>query len=251
MNLDFIRRLLKGSEFSEFLDYISPSALAVIRPSDALSIVQQLITSSRNKDMFRQQIDRLNVRFNSYGVRVESFQADDEVYDARALDRRFGEQVLKIYFSQLMNDDICLFDLRLSRFRKADALIRWNPSQFYYQWSPDFLKAVRSLYRGYYQGNLGEWQQGLKDLNLEPVEAYLRKHFDGAESSEVNFTLRHFRESFHDIFNACKVHHVTLHKDFIALGVCLAALYENLDQIDQALDVKTVFSDVVSAVPIL
>lgn len=63
----------------------------------------------------------------------------------------------------------------------------------------------------------------------------------------MKFKLKDFRDSFHEIFLSCKNARTTLHPNFFALGLLLSSLYENLESLGVAFNVREIFLETLKA----
>ena len=100
---------------------------------------------------------------------------------------------------------------------------------------------MRRLYRGFYAGADEEFHAGLDALGLEPAADLFLRHFGEGDQTAVEFEMAQFTKSFHDVFVRCRDHGVRLHRNFVPLGVHLAALYEHLEPLRVPLDVRSAF----------
>jgi len=106
-----------------------------------------------------------------------------------------GEKVLKIYFSQFFEKNICVhLDLRSSSF-SSDDLFHWIPSKLHYSFSATFREGVCLLYKGFYLNNDLDYENGLKHLGI------IRDSMSDEQKSNVKeIFLKHFGEGKTAIF---------------------------------------------------
>ena len=84
----------------------------------------------------------------------------------------------------------------------------------------------------------------LKTLNLLAAKDIFTQHFGEGDQRAVTFELSHFHDTFHQTFTRCLEHQVHLHGNFLALGLMLACLYENLETLGVACDVRAAYEGV-------
>ena len=85
------------------------------------------------------------------------------------------------------------------------------------------------MYRGFYGEDDALFERGVRALHLEPATDVLRAHFGEGDQRAVVFETKVFHSSFHDVFVRCRDEGVSLHRNFLALGLYLACLYDALE----------------------
>lgn len=157
-----------------------------------------------------------------------------------------GRAVLELYFRQIFAQDFALLDLRSSAFDFNEPKIVWRPKPIFYLWDKNFITAIRQLYSGFYRDNEKVYLAGLAALDLSHAADIFRSHFGVGDQRSMRFSLATFNKSFQLIFESCKTNKTKLHPDFFALGAYLLCLYEHLEALDVAIDVKGAFDAAVS-----
>lgn len=166
--------------------------------------------------------------------------------------RKAGEAVLKLYFSQLRNEDGLCLDLRPKHFDCKDNL-RFSPNNVWFHFNSSFRLALIDLYRGFYHERDDLFDSALSKIGLtrgleadqkERLNDLFRTHFGPGDQHEVVFDLEHFKDSFYELFKFFVDHEVELDKDFMFLGTYLVSLYMNLEKLSIPLDVRNVFLEV-------
>lgn len=239
-----ILRLLKSTEWGQLLDFVSPSFFDVMPAGALAGQARALLASRRDRDGFVREARALSRLLGRRGVplRVSTERAEGDGLpqdgDAR---RERGGLVLRLYFEQLLHRDAALLDLRASAFRRDRGRLVFAPSPGSARWDPEFLGALRRVYRGFYRGEESCFEEGLAALRLEPARELFLRHFGEGDQTGVRFRMAHFTKSFHDVFVRCREHGLRLQGDFVPLGVHLAALYEHLEALGEPLDVRAAF----------
>jgi hypothetical protein len=154
-------------------------------------------------------------------------------------DRTRGDDLLALYFHQVLGEGPVLLDLRRESFARVGDAWQWKPSPAIADWPADFRQGCRALYEGFYLGDDARFAAGASALGLGQAEAELRAQFGDARA--VRFSLREFQERFQQVFQRCKETRSQIHPGFLTLGLGLATLYEHLDSVDVALDVHAAF----------
>jgi hypothetical protein len=153
-----------------------------------------------------------------------------------------GEDLLTLYFHQVLGEGPVLLDLRRGAFERSADRWLWRPAPAIAVWEPDFRAGLSALYEGFYLDDAARFSRGARALGLGDAEAELREQFGDARS--VRFSLPDFQHRFHRIFERCKEARAKIHPRFLTLGLCLATLYEHLESIGSPLDVHAAFERV-------
>ncbi|MDJ0848192.1 MAG: hypothetical protein QNK04_07440 [Myxococcota bacterium] len=232
---------VRGTEWSQFLDYVTPSFFDVVGVRDLLSQGQEMAANLANGRGFRelQGAHTRTLAAREIPVRIgvspgEAGSPDDP--------RALGQRILEVYFAQLFAGDTAILDLRADGWAwpSGEEAPSWRPRALWVRWEPGFLDAVRDLYRGFYQEDDARFEEGLRALRLEPAGEVLRAHFGEGDQRAVRFESRVFHSSFHEVFLRCRDEGVSLHRNFLALGLYLACLYDGLEELGP-LDVRDAF----------
>lgn len=238
--------LLRGTDWSKVADYLSPVLFQIVPPLSMAKQVQTLVAGYRNKAQFvdlKTTLGRQLAETNWAIDLAPQGEGSSEGQDVRGSTLPLGDRVLRLYFWQILSQDTAILDLRTKAWtERSPGVFGWDPAPLMITWDPDFLTAVRAMYRGFYQGDDALLDRGLEAIGLKPGKAVLLKHF-GADQAKVAFDLAHFRSSFHDIFVACKDAKTRLHPNVLGLGAVLACLYEHLQSLGEAFDVRSAFHD--------
>ena len=232
---------VRGTEWSQFLDYVTPSFFEVVGVRDLLSQGQELasnLTNGRGFDELRATQSRVLGERDLPVQIVASPAAEPGGGDERAL----GQRILEVYFGQIFANDAAILDLRGNGWSwpAQEEAPTWRPRALWVRWEPEFLVAVRDLYRGFYEDDEATFSRGLRALRLESAADVLRAHFGEGDQRSVRFETRVFHSSFHDVFVRCRDEGISLHRNFLALGLYLACLYDGLEPLG-ALDVRDAY----------
>lgn len=244
--------LLKNSKWGYLLDFVSPRFFDVMPSKALVAQVKELTKNSIKKKEFekiRQQqvllFDFPNTTF------VTSLPKKPNPLTLAQLNpsqkKQFGHLILKMYFTQLLCGEAIVLDLRPASFLVVPSSqkqeILWKPSALWSLWDQDFLQNVRDLYTGFYTEQLVLFDQALEKLNLFCAKDIFLKHF-GENQRQLTFQLKDFITTFHSVFLRCQQNQVSLHGNFICLGIYLATLYESLELLGQAFDVRACFENI-------
>ena len=224
------------------MDYLSPVFFEIVAPLDIAKLSAQLGKTyalkkhDEEEETLRQWIAKLKIpvvfrRDKDSSEMLPSLSAQE-----------LGHIILKLYFVQIMHMPFAWIDLRPNTFELLSKECIWKPGPWIMSWDPEFLAAIRQLYRGFYLEDSSEYQAGLKALHLEHASELFKTHFGNLDN--VHFRMKDFRESFHQIFLSCKTHKTALHPNFFALGLYLSSLYEHLETLDQPYPVQDIFREI-------
>ena len=164
-----------------------------------------------------------------------------------------GEAILRLYFSQFLNPNGLVLDIRDIHFSKKESQVIWSPNNTWYKFQEDFRLALLKLYRGFYTNDDNLYSEGLEGLGLtsnlstlqtEELKKLFNSHF-GEDQSHLSFKLETFNNSFSDLFKFFIKNEVKIKTDFIFLGVYLITLYMNLEKAAGSYNVRKIFEEVV------
>lgn len=163
-------------------------------------------------------------------------------------DKKFGETILELYFSQLKTSEPVFLDLRSERFNLGENKVFFETNGLYYHFSSTFRKGLAQVYEGFYLEKNDLFEQGLINIQLispgDPgeVKAKIKElfssHFGDALFGPIKFEMEEFQESFHQIFSYLYEQNKSLPTEFTFLGIYLVTLYMNLSSIDEVFDIK-------------
>lgn len=239
-------RLARKTEWGPMLSLVSPSFFDVL-PARALFSQGRDLLKNLDAKSFAAARQRTSRALTAAGRPVSILAAlpgkalFDEAVMAPAERRLVGELLLELYFRPLLGTGESLLDLRAERLALSGDGLLWAPGSAWVTWDADFLLGIGDLYRGFYREEPEVFAKGLAALGLERAEALLRKHFGEGDQTAVRFEVAHFQKSFHAVFTECRKQGVSLHRNFLPLGLALATLYTTLERLDVALDVRAAF----------
>ncbi|MBC7429608.1 MAG: hypothetical protein H7336_13405 [Bacteriovorax sp.] len=165
-----------------------------------------------------------------------------------------GEQILKLYFLQIMKAQKMFLDLRPKRFANNKGKLSWNPNGLWAELDGNFAEGIRMVYEGYYKNNDVLFSTGLEKSRLikndwsdekkqEVIEVF-KTHFSNGRGEKVAFTMEGFQKSFTEIFKTLVKNKIKLDKNFLYLGIMLVTLYASLSEIDESFDVSKIFNQI-------
>lgn len=232
------QRWLRGSDWPDLLGLVSPKLFDVLPPWPLARQAAELGKNYFDSSAFAETRRRISGRIARSGLGI-TLREPRTVPTSRGLDR--PRAVLGLYFFQLFAGEEALLDLRRRTFAPEGDVLAWDPRPLFVRWQPAFLKQLRALYSGFYDGDEDRYQTALTELGIAPAESLFREHFGGSQVEAARFRVEDFRQTFHRVFLLCHEAHVTLHPNFVPLGVYLAGLYRHLEQMGGAYDVRAAF----------
>ncbi len=167
--------------------------------------------------------------------------------------RRYGDDILRLYFAQWLVSDGLFIDLRSTRFGVIDSQLAYAPSGLWVKLRPEFRGGMLALYRSFYSDDEGAFdaalrQMGLLKAGLEPaaqaeLKTLLNSHF-GIDQRVQRFSIDGFKASFDALFAFFTAHDYKLHSDFVWVGFYLITLYLTLEQGGEAHDTRAICAEV-------
>ncbi len=227
--MDMFFKALRGTDWEFLAAFASPAFFEVVPTLGMARALGRMVKDYANESAFSSALRKARKSLPPAGPDLGSSPAAQ------------GRFVLETYFRQVLEHDVAVLDLRSSAFDFKSGKFKWSPKPVFYQWDPSFIEGIRQMYRGFYRGDQGTFENGLEALDLVHAQDIFRAHFGSGDQRAVEFRLEHFRKSFQAIFESCKKNKTRLHPDFFALGAFLLCLYEHLDAIRVPLDVRGAF----------
>lgn len=174
-----------------------------------------------------------------------------EVDSAGAL-RRYGDDILRFYFSQWLLEDGLFLDLRPARFAVLDSELLYSPTGLWVELRPEFREGILSLYRSFYSTDdaafddalrqMGMLRPGLSEDTESELKELLHAHF-GIDQRAQAFSIDAFKTSFDNLFEFFIENDYKLHSDFVWVGFYLITLYLTLELAGQQHDVRKICSE--------
>lgn len=233
-----LNTLIKHTRFSDVLELASPELFKVMPVSGLKQAASKLMSNRTSRSKFdKARQERAKAIAESIGG--IALVDDLELFGETVAED--GDKLLELYFLQLWDDAPAILDLRRARFGSTASGVAWNPKPYFVEFEPQFKDAMKRIYRGFYEDDDELFRTGLAEVGLDGVEDLFRQHFGDGDQTAVTFELDHFRSTFMQIFEHCREQDVSLHHDFISLGISLATLYEHLDALGGAYDVRAAY----------
>jgi hypothetical protein len=242
---------MRNSEIKQLASFVSPTFFDVMPVRALWSHGKELRSKSRSPEAYRQAVARRQAALARAELGIELKAVSNSGIEGEAGETGGGERaerVVTLYFHQLFSDDDVLLDLRHQAFTTVEQRLIWRPAHWIVTFEQDFIEALRDIYRGFYSDDDALFRSGLERLHLTAAEELFREHF-GENPSRVRFVVADFVSTFHQVFVRCRKAKVTLHPNFLELGIYLAALYEHLEELDVEVDVAACFQKASEALP--
>jgi hypothetical protein len=243
-----LQYLLKSSDLSGILRFVSPNLLSVISPKMLYEVITTLKRNHSRIDDWNEVCSRYSSVLNKDSVAVALVpqkNAAMEGVSSFLAKKEAGERVLTLFFHQILTQEYWVLDFRSQAFFQESESngMSWRPKALYFHVAPKFVESVRNLYRGFYLAEDHVFDQALSQMGLLGARASLHKHFGQGDQSDVAFKLKVFQSTFTEVFEVCAKEKIRLDRDFLILGLMLLALYENLESLDHSFDVRGCFMD--------
>ncbi|HEX4340737.1 MAG TPA: hypothetical protein VH062_32740 [Polyangiaceae bacterium] len=237
-----IGRLLGSTDLKQLASFVTPAFFEVMPAKPLFAQAKRLRAASKDAGAMRHAVARRQPLLEQASLPIvlgSREQAPAAGVPSMPAEQR-AEAIVTLYFHELLTDGPVLLDLRSEAFTAGADRLFWHPSSWLAAFSPEFVGALRRIYRGFYTANDAEFRAGLDELNLLPAEDLFRTQF-GSDVHAVTFRTQHFVSTFHDVFVRCKEKGIRLHPDFLPLGIELAALYEHVESLGVSVDVAKCF----------
>jgi len=235
-----IGKILASGQLGKLASFVSPTFFDVMPAKALWSRGRALLAGTRNHEAFRHAVATRSSELATWLPQIELVaerkRSSGPIVPSAAEWR--GASVVELYFHQLFHGSTALLDLRGQSFTPAGERLIWHPAPWFTQWSPEFIGPLREIYLGFYRKDDAMFQRGLTALSLQHAGDLFLKHF---AAGMVTFRTVDFVDTFHQVFERCKEARVSLHPDFLPLGIYLAALYDQMEDLAVAVDVKAAF----------
>ncbi len=228
-----IQYLLGKSDISALFRLVSADFLKVVPLPSTLSLIGKLTANSQASEEWEQTKSKLK---KTLGISIATPAADPA---APPLTQAEGQEVLTLYFLQILSSDTWILDFRRQSFQRDPW--SWTPQAYYLETSPSYAAAIRDLYAGFYKEDESRFVQALEVLQLTPARAALEEHFGIQSQNAIRFELQTFQMTFAKIFQLCAAAQCRLHPEFAVLGILLLTLYENLEPTGLSFDVRAAY----------
>lgn len=237
--------MVRGAQWGDISDYLSPALFDII-PANKLSkqaveLARGLLRPAQWRNERRSTAKILHRAFPHLKIAKLDEQGTVAATDLESRQKR-AAFLLELYFYQILRLPEAWLDLRTNRFSKPENTTSWDPAGLRVKWDPAFLEPLRDLYQGFYRDDPIRFEDALQRLNLYPAREIFIEHFGSGDQSCVKFSLEHFHKTFHETFMVCKANKLELHPNFVPLGLMLACLYQQLEELDVICDVRTAFN---------
>ncbi|HSN82875.1 MAG TPA: hypothetical protein VLS88_09885 [Polyangiales bacterium] len=236
-----------NTEWNSLLN-MAPAAVDLVSPGKLAHQGLELLSNAANARRFESVMTGMQALLRDASVPVlidESRGAPVLVqHDALSRPQRrwLGQVALELYFTQLFRSDTAILDLWPSHFGAdgaGDAV--WSPRPLYLRWDPTFRAGLQNVYAGFFLEKQERLDQGLRQLGLGRSAEPLLAHLGEGNQRSVRFGRAKLDSTLQAMASVRPPAHETLHRNFIAFGLCLMSLHELLGSLDLAFDVRAAF----------
>lgn len=243
--------IIKNTEWSHLLDFVSPAFFKVVRPGELAAQVATLSKAALSKKGYEERVLAFKPIAKTIFENELEIQSEGDVPETNweklpaPTRKEIGHLLLRIYFTQILHCPTSFIDLRPKYFgwegRPKSKQLVWVPGNLRITWEEDVRRNLGELYRGFFKKDPRKFNAALDRLGLSVVKDIFLNHFGDGNNSAVRFTTKHFLESFHDVFVKLAEEKQPLKGQFVLLGVYLATLYESLERLDVPFNVRAQF----------
>lgn len=235
--------LLRKTEWSLFIDLVSPSFFEVLPGRVLRQEFGRLFSSTRDRAGFAALRAARGPGLTALGLTWTERSSKGSVSPLEdAGRRREGHAALRLYFHQLLHWDEVVVDQRAVAFRSSGGEVLWNPKPLWTRWEPRFRDGVRDVYRGFFAGDDARFRTGLAAMGMLAGEDVFRAVFGSDDQRAVAFSVKGFQHTFHEIFVRCRDAGAELPGGALPLGLTLGSLYQHLEALGGTFDVRAAFA---------
>ncbi len=231
----------------QFLRFARPKYLKVVELRAWTKTLMKLERESNNASMIQQGLLKLQALVNTPDSAFKVHAEDRKSLNADPSDAQKAKLALGLmrsYFIQIFHSDSFFCDYAPESLKAGrDGEIVWRPRPLFYRWDENFLEALRHIYLGYYTSQPDLYHDGLAALGLMPVASSLDDIFGGDAFGPQMFSVELFLDRFEALLMECRERDVTLHPDFLVLGLAITTLTHALEELRQPVDSATIFQE--------
>lgn len=243
-----LKYMLKNSDFGSIAKLGPSNFFRAVRVSEVVSVAMQIRANAKAEAKWKKARANVAKAVAPLGVlldeplKAENNAQDAEPSDVGSMSPAKGQQILQVFFAQLLGSPSWILDFRPTVWKThGENGLSWQPSPLFFEPRSDFVDGVRWLYLGYYGDQKDLFNAGIKSLGLGPAENILREHFGLGDQHAVRFDLKNLEKTFGLVFEACAAKRSTIHPEFAAFGLCLLSLYQSLQPTGAEFDVRAAF----------
>lgn len=241
--------------FKEFLPFVSPSGLRVIHKTDVLNLTLKSVAQSLDSEKYRVAVNQTEILLQKFGfTQGVSIKPQIEPQfklnpgNPCTLQKEVGEKILELYFFLIHSPAPLFLDFRSQHFGwdEQNKILHWVPSRIWHDRSDFFRTSVVALYQSFFSEStlvgtpgvsLYQWKTKASPGFVERIASLLQRHFGSAAHTPHQFSIHHFRTTFHEVFEEGIKSRSKFHPELAFLGTTLAGLYTTLEMINTPLDV--------------
>lgn len=250
-----IPKWLPGA-LQDFAQWMRPRALKVIDWKPLLKDSTRLATQWLSKRTYRDLCAQINEHSpdNVHVTPALSSPPGQPLIEVSSSEQlKAGHLLLTLYFAQFKCEAGFFLDLSYDSFQwdKNSQTLFWTPTALWTTLDTVFREAVWELYSAYYNDDDERFVHSLYQLGMLPTDANssakddtirtLYEHFGTGKQEAVPFSREKFKESFGALFDLFERQRIQLPADFSYLGVYLYSLYNTLDHLGGAYNVRASF----------
>jgi hypothetical protein len=240
-----MKYLTSHSDFRALLKFLSPKTFQVVAPNDLLTFAKKMSSKALGNPSDYEKLSQFCIQMGpvlEHTVSVASTRASGGQSIPHQLQ---GQLALELYFRQLMTSTLWNLDLAHEGFSLSEKEVVWSPKALFWEVNPAFAEGVRKMYLGFYCNQMSTLEEGLKSINLLPAKDVFIQYFGQEDQTQTPFKLKSFQKAFDRIFEVCLESNIRLQPDFLALGIMMLSLYQNLEFTGLTYNVKGTFERLV------
>jgi hypothetical protein len=242
-------RFLPGV-LKELMKHVPTVLFKAVEWSDLASEFPKITKRIISKEGYQNLFDSQSSIMKPQGITLIESKPDTNEFPEADL---AVEEILTVYFTQLLSPHGVFLDLRIQYFTQMDKKLHWSPSPFWARFSDSFSAGLIEVYDGFYYSEEEKFRQGLAKIGLLSLDwrdedqkklcDLFRSHFGAAADEKMIFRLEDLQKSIINMANFLLEKKVTINKDFLYLGINLVTLYSTLESIGASVCVAKLYKD--------
>jgi len=242
-------RFLPGV-LKELMKHVPTVLFKAVEWSDLASEFPKITKRILSKEGYQDLFDSQSSILGNLGVKLIESRPEANTFPDKD---RAGEEILTIYFTQLLSPHGVFLDLRIQYFNQTEENLHWSPSPLWTRFSDTFSVGLIEVYDGFYFSEDEKFRQGLAKIGLLSLDwkdsdqaelcNLFRSHFGAAADEKMSFRLEDLQKSIINMANFLLERKVTINKDFLYLGINLVTMYSTLESIGSNVCVAKIYKD--------
>jgi len=229
------------SDFKALLKFLSPKIFQVVTGSDLLIFARKMSSKALSPTMDYEELSQFCKKTGPICDYSISVLPPRTHCSQKIPNELLGQVALELYFRQLFQANLWNLDLAPERFYLTEQTLTWSPKPLFWKVDPHFAESIQKMYLGFYCSQMPLFEEGLNNIHLLPAKDVFLEYFGHEDQTQTCFELKKFQKAFDRIFGICLESQIQLPPDFLALGILMLTLYQNLESSGLTYNIKNIF----------